>query len=379
MKKTLLLFSLFLIIITVNSQNFTIENSIQAFEKSMLKKDYELLKPHLSEEYKMSDYSGAIVHQIIPQILTRYPLLISSKTTFKDSLSAILELNFKEIGKQKTNLLFDKNGKIKSIQLFTDIINNSVAQTNSNAKKEKAKEAIPKENKINLTTSDGLNLVAIYELPKSEKKVPVVIFIHQGTSSKEEWYILKLWDNLIRNGYAILAFDLRIHGESDKDEGGYANLFRNPNRAPLDLEAAIKFLKTDERIDTDKIAVIGSSVGANLALIATTDESYGVKTAISISPNAEAVQNLYGKKEAIIPNNVFLISSDKDRNGVRKKWAQDLYDRSTGEKKIEITEGKDHGSHILSKNPYLNEMILNWLEKMLFSNYHSKDNQKESH
>jgi pimeloyl-ACP methyl ester carboxylesterase len=376
MKKILLLLVFSLTAITVNSQSSEIDNSIYAFEQSMIKKDYDLLKPHLSEEYKMGDYSGATVHQIIPQILTSYPLLISSKTISKDSYSVVLDLNFKEIGKQKTNLTFDEKGKITSIQLFTDVINRSVAQANSNAKKEKARETIPKENKVNFTTSDGINLVAIYELPKSEKKVPVVIFIHQGTSSKEEWYVLKLWNNLIKNGYAILAFDLRIHGESDKDEGGYANLFRNPNRAPLDLQAAIKFLKADKRIDTDKIAVIGSSVGANLALIATTDKSYSVKTAISISPNAEAVQNLYGKNEDIIPNNVFLISSDKDRNGIRKKWAQDLYDRSTGEKKIEITEGYDHGSHIISKNPYLNEMILNWLEKMLFSNYHKNYNSK---
>lgn len=355
------------------AQNSAVENSIQAFEQSMLKKDYELLKSHLSEEYKMGDYSGAAIHQIIPQILTRHPLLISFNVTSKDNNSAILDLTFEEIGQQKTNITFDDNGKIKYVQLFTDVINNSVAQANSNAEKEKAKETIPKEDKVNFTTSDGLNLVAIYELPKSEKEVPVVVFIHQGTSSKEEWYVLKLWDDLIRNGYAILAFDLRIHGESDKDKGGYANLFRNPNRAPLDLQAAIEFLKKDNRIDTDKIAVIGSSVGANLALIATTDKSYSVKTGISISPNAEAVQNLYGKNEDIIPNNVFLISSDKDRNGIRKKWAQDLYNRSTGEKKIEITEGAEHGSHILSKNPYLNEMILNWLEKMLFSNYHSRN------
>lgn len=355
------------------AQNSAIENSIQAFEQSMLKKDYEFLKAHLSEEYKMGDYSGAMVHQIIPQILMRHPILVSSNIVSKDNNSAILDLNFKEIGQQNTTLNFDENGKIKTIQLFTDVINNSVAQANSNAEKEKAKGTIPKENKVNFTTSDGLNLVAIYELPKSDKKVPVVVFIHQGTSSKEEWYVLKLWDNLIRNGYAILAFDLRIHGESDKDEGGFANLFRNPNRAPLDLQAAIEFLKKDKRVDPNKIAVIGSSVGANLALIAATDKSYSVKTGISISPNAEAVQNLYGKNEDIIPNNVFLISSDKDRNGIRKKWAQDLYDRSTGEKKIEITEGAEHGSHIISKNLYLNEMILNWLEKMLFSNYHSKN------
>jgi dienelactone hydrolase len=357
------------------AQNSEIDNSISAFEQCMIKKDYNLLKPHLSEEYKIGSFSILLAHQIIPQLITRFPLLISSKTISKDKNEAILSLYFGENDQQKTSLTFDENGKIKYIQLFTDLIKNAKVQGGNN-NNEKTKESVPKENKVNFSTSDGLNLAAIYEIPKSEKKVPVVILIHQGGSSKEEWYTLKLWKNLIRNGYAVLALDLRIHGESDKDEGGYANLFRNPNRAPLDLQAAIKFLKADKRIDTDKIAVIGSSVGANLALIAATDEIYHVKTAISLSPNAEAVQNLYGKKEEIVPNNIFLISSDKDGNGIRKKWAQDLYDRSTGERKIEITEGYEHGTHILPENSYLNEMILNWLEKMLFSNYHKNYNSK---
>ena len=327
------------------AQNSAIEKSIHAFEQCMMKKDYNLLKPHLSEKYKVGNFSIALAHQIIPQLLTRFTSLNSSKIISKDKNSAVLNLDFEETGQQKTNLTFDENGKITYIQLFTDLIKDAKVQ-GGNENNEKAKKRTPKESKVNFPTSDGLNLAAIYELPKSDKKIPAVIFIHQGGSSKEEWHALKLWENLIGNGYAVLAFDLRIHGESDKDEGGYANLFRNPNRAPLDLQAAIKFLKADKRIDTDKIAVIGSSVGANLALIATTDKSYSVKTGISISPNAEAVQNLYGKSEDIIPNNVFLISSDKDRNGMRKKWAQDLYDRSTGEKKIEITEKEQNTVHI---------------------------------
>ncbi len=358
------------------AQNSEIEKSISSFEQCLIKKDYKLLKPHLSKEYKIGNFSITLAHQIIPQLITRLPKLISLKTISKDKESAVLGLNFEKTGQEKINLTFDKDGKITYIQLFTDLIKNAKIQ-GGNENNEKIKKSIPKENKVNFTTSDGLNLVAIYELPKSDKKVAAVILIHQGGSSKQEWYDLKLWNNLIRNGYAVFAFDLRTHGESDKDEGGYANLFRNPNRAPLDLQAAIKFLKTDKRIDINKIAVIGSSVGANLALIAATDKSYNVKTAISLSPNAGAVQSLYGKKEKIIPTNVFLISSDKDGNGKRKEWAQDLYNRSKDEKKIEITEGYDHGSHILAKNPYLNEMILNWLEKMLFSNYHSNYKSKE--
>ncbi len=112
------------------AQKTEIERSIHAFEQCMIKKDFELLKPHLSKTYRIGGFFGFYAHQIVPQILDGYPKLTSLKTVSKDKRSAILELNFEKTESKKTNLTFDKDGKIMYIQLFSDLINNSEIHKN---------------------------------------------------------------------------------------------------------------------------------------------------------------------------------------------------------------------------------------------------------
>jgi dipeptidyl aminopeptidase/acylaminoacyl peptidase len=83
------------------------------------------------------------------------------------------------------------------------------------------------------------------------------------------------------------------------------DLFNNPNRAPLDLLAVIKFLEKDKKIDPDRIGILGASIGANLAVVAASMDNYHVRSAVSFSAKTSAVQNLSGMKAAIIPNKVF--------------------------------------------------------------------------
>ena len=70
-------------------------------------------------------------------------------------------------------------------------------------------------------------------------------------------------------------------------------------------------------------------------------------------------------EEPIIPNNVFYIASKKEQNGLRKEWAYELYERTTGNKKIEIAKGDMHGSFILKDSNYLEDSIIEWLEQTL--------------
>jgi hypothetical protein len=130
-KKTIVL-----IIFTITLFNYSfaqkteIEKSISAFEQCMIKKDFKLLKPHLSKSYQVGGFSGGFAHQIVPQILGGFPILTSLKTVSKDKNSAILDLNFEKIGSKKTNLTFDKDGKITYIQLFSDLIDNAETKRN---------------------------------------------------------------------------------------------------------------------------------------------------------------------------------------------------------------------------------------------------------
>ena len=218
---------------------------------------------------------------------------------------------------------------------------------------------------VTFSTEDNLKINAVLQYPKESKtSSPAIILIHQGGSSKEEWTSLPVVQQLIKEGYAILAYDIRIHGKSEKDDGNLYDLFNNPKRAPLDLVAAIQFLKKDKHINPNRIGVMGASIGANLACIATSNR-FKAKSIVSISAKIAAAQNLSGSKEIIAPKNGFYIASEKEQGGKRAEWAHDLYNKTSGERKVEIGKGNAHGVHILKQNKFLEKSIVEWFKKTL--------------
>ena len=220
--------------------------------------------------------------------------------------------------------------------------------------------------KIHFVTEDKQKIVAWLELPTDIlNKPPVIILIHQGGSSKDEWTDLALWQILLDNGYAVLAYDIRQHGESSTDKDDIWDLFNNPKRAPLDLQAAIQFIQSHHKLNANKIGIIGASVGANLAVMASALPEYPIQSVVAISGKVEAAQNLANADAPLKGNNLFAIASEKEQEGLRKQWAQEFYQQAIEEKKVKIAKGNAHGSSILIENPELNTDIIQWLNKTL--------------
>ncbi len=218
---------------------------------------------------------------------------------------------------------------------------------------------------VEFLTSDGIKISASYSLPKTQKSLlPAIILIHQGGSSRQEWFELPMTEKLVDNGYAVLAYDIRQHGASGKDHGDY-NLYNDPNKAPLDLLAAIDFLKKDSQIDQKRIGIIGASIGANLACVAASSNKFNIKSVVVMSAKTEAVQNLSGSKVVLSPMNAFYIASKDEQNGMRAKWANELYNRTTEDRKVEIAQGNKHGSYILRDHPLIQKDIIEWFAKTL--------------
>jgi len=219
---------------------------------------------------------------------------------------------------------------------------------------------------VHFLTKDNIQISASYQFPENKSGlIPAIILIHQGGSWREEWKNLALWDMLLNEGYAILAYDIRSHGKSDKDDGNLNDLFNNSKRSPLDLMAAIDFLEKDTRIDKFRIGIIGASIGANLACVAAASPVYHIQSAVSISAKTSAVQNLSGTKDPVKPKQVFYIASKNEQNGLREEWAQDLFSKTTGKKKIKIHKGNKHGSFILKESIPLQKEIVAWFKNTL--------------
>jgi dienelactone hydrolase len=213
---------------------------------------------------------------------------------------------------------------------------------------------------IELITTDNVKLHGQYFMPvQSTIKHPAVILIHQGGSDMTEWDFMV--PSLLNLGYVVLAYDVRSHGKSQK-AGKIGPLFNDPQLAPKDVVAAIKFLKSNASIDSKRIAVVGSSIGANLANVAIAN--MGIKTAVAMSGKTAAVFNLAAKK-TLDMQSVFYISSNES-DGARAKWAKQLYDMTKSPRKITIVEGSQaHGVGIFNDDAALQQQVLAWLQKTL--------------
>lgn len=120
-----------------------------------------------------------------------------------------------------------------------------------------------------LQTDDGLELAA--DVWRPAKPRAVVVVVHGFTAHRREPAVVAMADALLRDGYAVVVFDARGHGDSP----GSCTLGDDER---LDVAAAV----TAARQLSDRIIVLGASMGAIAALRfaadARADEIDGVVT-----------------------------------------------------------------------------------------------------
>lgn len=150
--------------------------------------------------------------------------------------------------------------------------------------------------KISLKTEDGVNIKGNFYDSNNKKSI---LLLHQFSRDKDSWNNLI---NVLLTTHSILAIDLRGHGES---EGNYEEFDENDfKRMSFDVQAGIKFLE-ERGFEHEKMNIIGSSIGANLAQNYAAENK--VNRAILLSPGL----NFKGI-ELIVKNTPSLIICSRD-------------------------------------------------------------------
>lgn len=112
--------------------------------------------------------------------------------------------------------------------------------------------------------SDGLELAAVLDLPdgmqRGERR-PVVVVLHGFGSNMEAGNVTKPCRLLTELGYATLRFDMRGCGASGGEKGRIICLDQ-----VSDTRNVVSFLSRHPAIDPERIAVLGSSFGAAVAV-----------------------------------------------------------------------------------------------------------------
>lgn len=227
---------------------------------------------------------------------------------------------------------------------------------------------------VRLITTDDVGILASY-YPASRGPAPVVVLLHNLGRTRAQWDDFA--PRLQREGIAVLAPDLRGHGESTAR-------ITAAGRQPLDvrafkpsdfqdmlfdLEAAVDWLSEQPDIDGDKIAVVGSSLSANVALrYATINED--LAALVLLSPGIvyrgvradDAMKTLRKMSLLIVTSryDAFAFESSKQLDRIRReagppRAAEELW----------VCGGNAHGALLLSAVKNLPERLAGWLKDSL--------------
>lgn len=166
---------------------------------------------------------------------------------------------------------------------------------------------------FDITTFDLVRLRATLEIPTGvPAPIPAVLLLHGFGEDRLAWDGLK--KQLLDHGWAVMALDLRGHGESKSKNGSpiqaSAGWRIDPNEFPQDLDPALDWLKAQRRLDNRKIVVIGFDTGANLALIAS-GRFPEVRTVVAINPKLSESLALAGSAQDFTPRSALIFTADQ--------------------------------------------------------------------
>jgi len=238
-------------------------------------------------------------------------------------------------------------------------------------KKDSGNETFSLKEDLTIQTSDGLKLSAEFFSPiekETDKKYPLVILIHQFNSTKEQW-TMELIDSLVKRDFCVIRFDLRSHGKSDKANVKMEELLSDISQIPKDLEAVVNWARNNATIDPARTGIVGTSVGAALALNGA--HYLGIKTFVAISLGKYTYEKLTGNYEELlgakvirrVPNGLFICGM---QDGNYLKESQVIYDNFLMDpKEFKQFNSEKHGKDLISDFPGINDLILNWFGKYL--------------
>ncbi|MEM9953324.1 MAG: alpha/beta fold hydrolase [Chloroflexota bacterium] len=204
---------------------------------------------------------------------------------------------------------------------------------------------------VELSASDDLTLIADYYTPDDmTDSAPAVILLHMLNSNRQAYE--PLIPSLVDAGYVVLNVDMRGHG----DTGGSNDW----DLAIEDTQLWFNWLREQEIVDDSQIAIIGASIGSNVALIACDNDSDCV-TAIALSPGIDyrGVQPADSIANGL---NTLLIASHSD--GQSASAIRQFFADATGYVSTRMYLGSAHGTRLFRNElDSVSGAILDWLDE----------------
>lgn len=201
---------------------------------------------------------------------------------------------------------------------------------------------------MELKTIDGQKIAATYYKSGKETRATVIL-LHMLGRNRGDWLDFA---KKLQFEYNCLAIDFRGHGDSSGDVLTFTE--KDYNNFKLDLFSAMEYI---EKSGNKVYAIIGASIGANIALIGGFEKSIGRICLLSPGLDYRGVKTVEIAKK--YSGKAFLVASEDDiysANATRK-----LFEMMDAKKQIKIYKDSGHGTKMLP-NTDLSAMIIDWLK-----------------
>jgi dienelactone hydrolase len=214
-------------------------------------------------------------------------------------------------------------------------------------------------NEVTFTSDDGWEIYGSYYVSGAEH-APCVLLLHMMPADRHSYDDFA--PKLAGAGYDVLSIDLRGHGESlykHGDKRSFEDFSDVEHQESVgDIEAARAFL-AENGADTTRMAIVGASIGANLALVYAA-QNEGVKTVVLLSPGldyrgvlAGPAMEVHGERPALV------VASDEDEYSAES--CRELKDIAGESAELKIYEDSGHGTDIFESQPQLETEVISWI------------------
>ena len=205
---------------------------------------------------------------------------------------------------------------------------------------------------VDITADDNTNLAASY-YPGNEN---AVILIHAMNRDRHDWDgLAKRLDTM---GFTVISFDLRGHGESglnwmDFKDADYRKMVG-------DVGSVADYIYTNNDVKIARTYMVGSSIGANLAVMYGVTDSK-VRRVVMLSPgnNYHGLNPLDALYDFSKPAMIVFSKRDNSAND-----AYGMKKIGTGERDLVAYDNSQaHGNEMFKEHPELTQDIIDFINE----------------
>jgi alpha-beta hydrolase superfamily lysophospholipase len=207
---------------------------------------------------------------------------------------------------------------------------------------------------VTITASDGLELVGTFYPGQGDGARPAVLLLHMLNSNRGVWADFAAQLNAA--GYSALALDMRGHGATQGT--------RDWDLARDDMAIVWSYLTSLPNVDVNNTAVIGGSIGANMALITGVDVPL-VKTVALLSPGLDYRGVATADEMVAFGDRPALIVASNDDTYAANSSQTLAENAGNSATELILYDGAGHGTAMLNANVGLAETVIEWLDEHL--------------